>query len=1000
MVPAHMINPKLTAASEHQTFAGPDQIGSLHGAMPGLARKLLIFAAVDGLILQPYTASQTSPSALQIEYKTRRIYSPPSTSTKNEACLESHGVVGLLSVASFSFLISITQRQQVAQILGKPIFVITGVAIIPLSSQDDATKAIDQAQAQLSAKPGESTDDNAEIQVSESDSDLSDGRNSEDHNLETPDSPDQEIYPPLGIKDTGNSTIAEDVIQKRGRYGRFATRWFSKNGWARENRRSQGMGWDGFNDPAASGSFRGSKSGDFHDIIQLDELSATGQKSSSAPQEVDLSPPEPTTYELMPKLLRYTKMMLSSRSFYYSYDYDITRKFGARDSAMSPLPLHRAVDPLYFWNRNLMTPFIESGHHSFVLPLMQGFVGQREFTVKKSTKPTDGEDVIIAPEINTEISAPELTAPETESEDRNFLLTLISRRSVKRPGVRYLRRGVDDEGNTANSVETEQILSSPSWKPSDKVYSLLQVRGSIPLYFSQSPYYFKPIPVLRHSTETNQVSFSRHFRDLSRRYGEIQAVCLLDKHGVEINIGETYKEFVDTYNKRDSADSPHIGFEWFDFHTECRGMKFENVQRLVDSISGTLDRFGDTVIQNNEVLRSQSGIVRTNCMDCLDRTGVAQCAFGQRALEQQLESEGFSIDLQTSTSTQWFNILWADNGDAISKQYSSTAALKGDYTRTRKRDVRGALNDLGLTLSRYFNNIVNDYFSQACIDYLLGIVTTRVFDEFEMNLMSADPGISIEKVRQHAIDTSCQIVISDQSEELVGGWTVSSPHEPNTLRTLPFEQSVLLLTNEAIYCCRFDWDTDKVTSFERIDLPSITSIHYGTYITSTLTDAQMDPRHNVGVVITYRSGAASTLRINTRSLQSLFDQKSQQTPSAAATADKPSSPEWDIASLFKGKRDASRFMAFKVLPQTNMTVTTNALDGVQVSETDRARALCEEIERTVMRGVAGHSGTSGPGHVDKESMIKETEIISVADAKKRTGLLEHLVFDIKKLVWA
>lgn len=39
-------------------------------------------------------------------------------------------------------------------------------------------------------------------------------------------------------------------------------------------------------------------------------------------------------------------------------------------------------------------------------------------------------------------------------------------------------------------------------------------------------------------------------------------------------------------------------------------------------------------------------------------------------------------------------------GDAISKQYSSTRALKGDYTRTRKRDYRGAINDLGLTLSR------------------------------------------------------------------------------------------------------------------------------------------------------------------------------------------------------------------------------------------------------------------------------------------------------------
>ncbi|QSS65167.1 SacI domain-containing protein [Histoplasma capsulatum] len=943
--------------------------------MPGLARKLLIFAAVDGLILQPYSSSQRGapsnpPSALRIEYKTRRIDSAPSSSNSDDACLESHGVIGLLSLSSFSFLISITQRQQVAQILGKPIFAITSVAIIPLSSQAEATKAINQAHAQLASNKDKATQNDIETQSLESDSDLSTGRSSEDIDLEGLDSTDRGIYPPLGSKGRKGSTIAEDVIEKRGRYGRFTSRWFSKHGWAGENS-PQNRGFQEIMDPAAEGSIGGRKSGDYVDeILELDDLSPTGQKASSDPQGIATPATGTATCELMPKFLRYAKMMFSSNSFYFSYDYDITRKFGAYDPQMSPVPLHRMADPLYFWNRYLMSPFIESGYHSLVLPLIQGFVGQKEFTVTKSTKSPAAQDATITLVADVDNNVPDVYA-ENEGEYDKFLLTLISRRSVKRPGLRYLRRGVDDEGNAANSVETEQILSRPSWNPADKIYSLLQVRGSIPLYFSQSPYYFKPIPVLRHSIETNQASFARHFRDLSRRYGEIQAISLLDKHGVEVKIGETYESFVDIYNNRNNADSHKIGFDWFDFHAECRGMKFENIQRLVDSISGTLDRFGSTVIQDNIVMKSQSGIIRTNCMDCLDRTGVAQCAFGQRALEKQLESEGYSIDLRTSTSTQWFNVLWADNGDAISKQYSSTAALKGDYTRTRKRDVRGALNDLGLTLSRYFNNIVNDYFSQACIDYLLGNVTTRVFDEFEMNL----------------------------------------PHRPNTLRSLPFEQSVLLLTDAAVYCCRFDWDTDKVTSFERIDLRSITNINYGTYITSTLTDAQMDPNHNVGVVITYQPGATNTLRVNTRSLHSLFDQISQLSPASPESATNnplTPGPDWDITSLFKtsvsgnSRLPASRILAFKILPQTNIAAR-NALDNVQVSENDAARALSEEIERTCMRGAPDKNGaadTGGSGRVHKHTMVEEREIISTASAKKRTGYLEHLVFDIKKLVWA
>ena len=47
--------------------------------------------------------------------------------------------------------------------------------------------------------------------------------------------------------------------------------------------------------------------------------------------------------------------------------------------------------------------------------------------------------------------------------------------------------------NPANSVESEQILSSATWDTSsDKIFSFTQFRGSIPLFFSQSPYSLKP----------------------------------------------------------------------------------------------------------------------------------------------------------------------------------------------------------------------------------------------------------------------------------------------------------------------------------------------------------------------------------------------------------------------------------------------------------------------------------------------------------------------------
>lgn len=153
----------------------------------------------------------------------------------------------------------------------------------------------------------------------------------------------------------------------------------------------------------------------------------------------------------------------------------------------------------------------------------------------------------------------------------------------------------------------------------------------------------------------------------------------------------------------DDAVGKQVAFEWFDFHAACRGMKFENISLLLDIIGKKLDQFGYTVELESKQVAKQQGVLRTNCMDCLDRTNVLQSACGRRALEFQLKSEGIDISIQHDQVLSWFNTLWADNGDAISSQYASTAAMKGDFTRTRKRNFQGALKDMGISISRFYS---------------------------------------------------------------------------------------------------------------------------------------------------------------------------------------------------------------------------------------------------------------------------------------------------------
>ena len=71
--------------------------------MPGLARKLLIFAALDGLVLQPLTQKGQRPSpAAKIAYNDHENIIKPVLSEGAEdgeedgKCFEAFGVVGKL----------------------------------------------------------------------------------------------------------------------------------------------------------------------------------------------------------------------------------------------------------------------------------------------------------------------------------------------------------------------------------------------------------------------------------------------------------------------------------------------------------------------------------------------------------------------------------------------------------------------------------------------------------------------------------------------------------------------------------------------------------------------------------------------------------------------------------------------------------------------------------------------------------------------------------------
>jgi hypothetical protein len=64
--------------------------------MPGLIRRIFVFAAVDGLVLQS-PGSLESPAVLRIDYKSQKLTSGPPIPAEEyskKLYFESHGIIG------------------------------------------------------------------------------------------------------------------------------------------------------------------------------------------------------------------------------------------------------------------------------------------------------------------------------------------------------------------------------------------------------------------------------------------------------------------------------------------------------------------------------------------------------------------------------------------------------------------------------------------------------------------------------------------------------------------------------------------------------------------------------------------------------------------------------------------------------------------------------------------------------------------------------------------
>ncbi|KAM4887572.1 synaptojanin-1 isoform 6-T6 [Thomomys bottae] len=281
---------------------------------------------------------------------------------------------------------------------------------------------------------------------------------------------------------------------------------------------------------------------------------------------------------------------------------------------------------------------------------------------------------------------------------------LISRLSCERAGTRFNVRGTNDDGHVANFVETEQVVYLD-----DSVSSFIQIRGSVPLFWEQPGLQVGSHRVrMSRGFEANAPAFDRHFRTLKNLYGKQIIVNLLGSKEGEHMLSKAFQSHL-----KASEHASDIHMVNFDYHQMVKGGKAEKLHSILKpQVQKFLD-YGFFYFNGSEVQRCQSGTVRTNCLDCLDRTNSVQAFLGLEMLAKQLEALGLAEKPQLVTRFQEvFRSMWSVNGDSISKIYAGTGALEG-------KAKAGKLKDGARSVTRTIQNNFFDSSKQEAIDVLL-----------------------------------------------------------------------------------------------------------------------------------------------------------------------------------------------------------------------------------------------------------------------------------------
>ena len=337
----------------------------------------------------------------------------------------------------------------------------------------------------------------------------------------------------------------------------------------------------------------------------------------------------------------------------------------------------------FFWNKGALKELISKELAGFTLVCIYGFAR------------------VIS------ITAPD-QSPATPFASLSYDIWLIARRDTRRAGPRYMRRGCDSSGNTANSVYSEQIvIPLRAAHPRSSHFSV--IRGSVPLLWSQPlNLAFTPKAKVDDNVEQQRRCLEASLKILAKSHANVAFLNLLkiDPKSHEGKLTAAFEKHatiaadLKVLKDRDSDNQVrhlHGAFQGntveylsFDLNTEGKSGRTPYVERALEAlmkcVAPRVVGWGVGVINpdNAADIKRQNGVFRVNCLDSLDRTNLMQMHVARAGLDLQLQQLNLPTTSHVPTLQREHQLLWVDHGDDISKFYSGACSCQPQqYSRLR-----------------------------------------------------------------------------------------------------------------------------------------------------------------------------------------------------------------------------------------------------------------------------------------------------------------------------